>query len=129
MQRHLRTPPGDYSYIKHCKESARIRSFSGPYFPTFGLNTVIYGVSFRIQSEFGKIRTRKTLNTDTFHAVKFDSTLLWLPDFSWCVSKFLRKTNFIHSAIFLNYYGMLFNGIFRNKPLFTHVYIRPETLL
>ena len=28
-----------------------------------------YGVSFRIQSEWGKIRTRKTPNTDTFHAV------------------------------------------------------------
>ena len=30
--------------------------FSGPYFPAFGLR---YKVSLRIQSEFGKIRTRK----------------------------------------------------------------------
>ena len=29
-----------------------------------------YEVSFRIQSECAKIRTRKTLNTDTFHAVQ-----------------------------------------------------------
>ena len=28
----------------------------------------IFGVSFCIQSECGKIRTRKTLTTDTFHA-------------------------------------------------------------
>ena len=37
-----------YNYTK----SVRIRNFSAPYFPAFGL-----------------IRTRKTLNTDTFHAV------------------------------------------------------------
>ena len=33
--------------------------FSVPYFPTFGLNTERYSVSLRIQSEGGKIRTRK----------------------------------------------------------------------
>ena len=33
--------------------------FSSPYFPAFGLNTKKYGVPFRIQSEYGKIRTRK----------------------------------------------------------------------
>ena len=43
---------------------------SGPYFPTFGLNTERYRVSLRIQSEFTKIRSRITPNTDTFHAVK-----------------------------------------------------------
>ena len=33
--------------------------FSGPYFPAFGLNTVKYSVSLRIQSECGKIQARK----------------------------------------------------------------------
>ena len=33
--------------------------FSGPYFPAFGLNTERYGESLRIQSECGKIRTRR----------------------------------------------------------------------
>ena len=33
--------------------------FSGPYFPTFGLNTERYGVSLRIQSKCGKRRTRE----------------------------------------------------------------------
>ena len=28
----------------HCMKSVRIRSFSGPYFPAFGLNTERYGV-------------------------------------------------------------------------------------
>ena len=40
-------------------KSFRILSFSGPYFPAFGLNTKRYEVSLRIQSECGKIRTRK----------------------------------------------------------------------
>ena len=31
---------------------------SGPYFPVFGLNTDIYAVKLRIQSEYRKIRTR-----------------------------------------------------------------------
>ena len=48
-------------------KSVRIRSFSGPYFPAFGLITERYSVSFRIQSECEKKRPKKTLNTDTFH--------------------------------------------------------------
>ena len=53
----------------HCGKSVRIRSYSGLYFPTFGLNTERYSVSLHIQSKCGKMRTRITLNTDTFHAV------------------------------------------------------------
>ena len=33
--------------------------FSGPYFSVFGLNTEIYSVYLRIQSEYRKMRTRK----------------------------------------------------------------------
>ena len=43
----------------HCVESVRIGSYSGPYFPTVG-------VSLRIQSKCGKIRTKITPTTDTF---------------------------------------------------------------
>ena len=53
----------------HYVKSVLIRSFFGPFFPTFGLNTERYGVSLRIPSKCGKIRTRKTPNTDTFHVV------------------------------------------------------------
>ena len=58
----------------NCVKSVRIRSFSGPHFPAFGLNTErygVYGVSLRIQSKFGKMRTRKTPKTGTFHEVLF----------------------------------------------------------
>ena len=62
------------SLIQHwldCVNSVRIRSFPGPYFPAFGLNTERYSVrvSLCIQSECGKLQTRKTPNTDSFHAV------------------------------------------------------------
>ena len=54
----------------HCVKIVRIRSYSGPHFPAFGLNTERYSVSLRIQSECGKIRTRITPNTDTFYVVR-----------------------------------------------------------
>ena len=53
----------------HCVKTVRIRSYSGPHFPTFGLNMERYGVSLCIQSKCGKIRTRTTPNTDTFYVV------------------------------------------------------------
>ena len=56
-------------WMIQCIKSARIRNYSGPYFPAFGLNTERYGVSLRIQSKCGKIRIRITPNADTFHAV------------------------------------------------------------
>ena len=52
-----------------CVKCVRIRSFSGLFFPTLGLNMEIYEVSLRIQSECGKIPTRKTRNIDTSQAV------------------------------------------------------------
>ena len=57
--------------LLYCVKSVAIRRFSGLYFPAFGLNIERYGECLRIQSECGKIRTRKTSNTDTFHAVLF----------------------------------------------------------
>ena len=53
----------------HCVKRVHIRSFSGPLFPAFGLNTERYEVSLCIQSESGKTRTRETPNMDTSHAV------------------------------------------------------------
>ena len=37
---------------------SKYRVIRGPYFPVFGLNTEIYGVNLRIQSECRKIPTR-----------------------------------------------------------------------
>ena len=49
----------------HYVKSVHIWGYSDPYFPAFGLNTQRYGVSLRIQSECGKIRTIIIPNTDT----------------------------------------------------------------
>ena len=65
-------------------KSVHIRSFSGPYFPAFGLNTERhsgYSASLCIHSECEKIQTRKTPNTDTFHSVN--------------VLQSIQKSNFI----------------------------------
>ena len=56
-------------WVYHCVKSVCIRSYSCPYFPVFGLNTDTYAVSLSIHFEWGKIQTRITPNTDTFHAV------------------------------------------------------------
>ena len=53
--------------LLHCVKSVRIRTVSSSYFPAFWLNTERYGISLCIQSKWGKIRTRKSPNTDTFH--------------------------------------------------------------
>ena len=62
----------DSLYVK----SVRIRSYSGPYFPTFGINAERYRISLRIYSECGKMQTRITPNTDTFHAVPWVSLIV-----------------------------------------------------
>ena len=56
-------------WIIHCVKSVRIRSYSGPHFPAFGLSTERYSVSLRVQSECGKMGTRISPNTDTFYPV------------------------------------------------------------
>ena len=53
----------------HYVKIIQIQGFSGPHFPTFGLNMEIYSVNLRTQSKFGKIRTRKTTYLDSFYAV------------------------------------------------------------
>ena len=52
-------------FLPTLREKCPCSGFSGSFFPAFGLNTLF----LRIQSECGKIRTIKTPNTDTFHAV------------------------------------------------------------
>ena len=53
----------------HCVKSVQIMSYSGPYFPAFGLNLGRYQVSLHIHPKFRKIWTRITPKTDIFHAV------------------------------------------------------------
>ena len=55
--------------LLHCVKSVRIRSYSGPHFPAFKMNTERYSVSLCFQSNCGKMWTRITPNTDTLCTV------------------------------------------------------------
>ena len=56
--------------IQHGLKSVRFRSFSSLHFPAFGLNTDNFFVNIHIQSECGKIWTRKISNTNIYYAVQ-----------------------------------------------------------
>ena len=60
-------------FSRHCVKSVRTRSYSGPYFLAFGLNTERYSVTLCIQSECRIMRTKITPNTGIIHAVKYAS--------------------------------------------------------
>ena len=49
---------------RNCVKSVCIRSFSGWYFPVFGLNAERYRVPLRIQSKFRKIQSKLPTITD-----------------------------------------------------------------
>ena len=55
----LITPECYLASLALCEMCPNKEFFSGPYFPAFRLNTDRYEVSLRIQSEWGKIWTRK----------------------------------------------------------------------
>ena len=78
----------------YCMKSIRIRSFSGPYFLAFGLNTERYSVSLRIQFECKKIRTRKILNTGTFYRVLFFIMIKKYIEFILLLLSFCLATHF-----------------------------------
>ena len=88
-----KTNKRNFHILQHYVKSVRIRSYSDPYFPAFGMNTQIYEESLRIQYESGKVQTRITPNTDTFHAVQLCRKLYQVP---WCfprssLFKYLEK--------------------------------------
>ena len=70
-----------FSKYIHCVKSTHIRSYSGPYFSAFGLNTERYSVSLLIQSKCRKMGTRTTPNKDTFDAVIQSRQVFTNPEF------------------------------------------------
>ena len=62
-------PPAPPSPNYFSAATSLIRSYSGPYFPSFVLNTERYGVSLLIQFEYRKMSAKIIPNTGTFHAV------------------------------------------------------------
>ena len=73
--------------------------FSGPYFPAFGLNTERYGVSLRIQSECGKIRTGKNFARLRSKTQTYQKKLrIWTRFTQWTETKFFLLLNMFHHA-------------------------------
>ena len=58
-------------------------AISGPYFPVFGLNTEIYTVNFRIQSEYRKIRTRNNSVFGYFSRTQLQKKLIGKKKHFW----------------------------------------------
>ena len=97
----------------HCVKSVRIRSYSDPCFPAFGLITERYSVSLRIQSECGKIQTRITPNADTFYAAyMLQYTVVSLFSDVSLFSSLLTKETSIPPEFFLEF-------IYTKKNIFT----------
>ena len=85
----------------HCEKSVRIRSYSGPHFPSFGLNTERYGVSLPIHSECGKMRSRIIPNTDTFYETDYLITFLFYDVIF--AHYFFFNTDGLFTTAFLNF--------------------------
>ena len=85
-----------YNFTRRYVKSVRIRSYSGPHFPAFRLNKERYGVSQRIHSKCGIMRTRITPNKDIFHAVptlvfnESNVLLHWTEMFSFIIFMYPR---------------------------------------
>ena len=79
--------------------------FTGPCFPVFGLNTEIYGVNLRIQSEYRKIRTRKNSVFGHFsRSVTFSDYLSQVVTQNGILGfSIIRRLKFIELASFLCY--------------------------
>ena len=95
-----------FTRARHCGKSVCIRRFSGPYFAAFGLNAGRYSVSLRIQSQCGEIWTRKTPNTDIFHAVRCAIELLMWHGIIWYY--IIYCIYYIHIHIYVYVYELYY---------------------
>ena len=84
-------------------EIVQIRSFSGPYFLTFGLNTEIYGVNLRIQSKHGP---EKTPYLDNFYTKSGESVEMNI------VQRFLHHGIFLFVCLCLDVFLFFFLFLF-----------------
>ena len=66
-------------------KSVSIWSFSGLYFPAFGLNMEIHSLILRIQSKYGKTQTIKIPNKEQFYAVYLPK--MFPMKYSLCLSR------------------------------------------
>ena len=82
-------------------KSVRIRSYSGPHFPAFGLNTERYGVSLRIQSPYS-VQMREYADQNNSEYGHFLRSVLNPPDNVLCrnartITMLIQRTLYRHS--------------------------------
>ena len=87
----------------YCVKSVRIWSYSGPFFPAFRMSTERCRVSLHVQSEYGKIQTRITSNTDTFHVIIVYRKPSKLDLFrNLCIQNFRKHSKFKKKSNYFN---------------------------
>ena len=91
LSKGLDTCNGDFEIILTGWKVSKYGVISGPYFPAFGLNTEIYGVNLRIQSEYRKDGPEITPYLDTFQAVPL------LGDFNSDFSFLIQVVTFLNT--------------------------------
>ena len=80
-------------------KSVRTRSYSRPYYPTFGLN-------LRMQLECRKMRTKIIPNMDTFHAVSYATGCYILLEFSLSILIYYNQVNYFDGKIFFEHLSL-----------------------
>ena len=79
-------------------KSAQIRSFFWLVFSRIGVNTERYGVSLRIQSKCGEIKTRVTPNTNTFTLVLTPTSSIHL----WIAQRYFKVKEILITFYYKN---------------------------
>ena len=116
-------------------KSACIRSYSGPHFSSFGLNTERFSVSLRIQSDCEKMRTRITPNTDAFYAVNLarlswqKCILLWMSICFFETRTIFRLDGLWVTLVYHNFMIWLFHFTWANIFYYFSVGLRVNSLV
>ena len=102
--------------------------FSGQYFPAFGLNTERYEVSLRIQSECGKIRTRKN---SVFGHISHSARRLKILFFNkyWLLHKMQLARRFSQGKLYENRIVIALGMWFESEKMFLHNIILSSLML
>ena len=96
-------PPALSRYNMHSVKSVRIRTYSGPYFPTFGLNTERYGVFSPNAGKYGPEKLRiQTLSTQCLSQINLQ--FMW----SYFIHKSLPRN--IRKGSIFNLPRITYNG-------------------
>ena len=118
----------------HCVKSVRIRSYSGPHFPSFGLNTERYG--FEVSKPRRKLFTvkghRSLIIWKFFHCSPDRSSMQWASFknvFIRCFTFFTRWQNCLETLLELFVCSGIYLFAVRTKILYDWFFLHHNTRL